>query len=307
MNINQAIGKFEEFLKYEKNASPHTVAGYMRDLEDLFRYARTRKPEFGGVDDIDTILLRGYLASQYHRKKPATLARKISSIRAFFRFLAKRKMIDRNPSAVLSPPRMRRGLPRFLSVDEAILLMETSRGSGVRARRNRALLELLYGAGLRVSEASSLDVGGVDLKERIVRVFGKGSKERIVPLGGKTVDALREWMTVRSRLSPRCEALFVNREGGRLGVRSMQNIVRILSLATGTSAGISPHALRHSFATHLLDSGAGLREIQELLGHASLKTTQKYTHVSVQHLWNVYEKAHPLAGIKGTDGEDKKC
>ena len=295
MQINQAIKKFEEFLKYEKKSSSHTISNYLGDLQQLLRFAREKRPGLAKVEDIDIILLRGYLASLYHGKKPSTLARKVSTIRAFFRFLVKRRMIDGNPAIVLNLPRVRRNVPKFLSADEAIALMELPAGDEKQGRRNRAVLELLYGAGLRVSEAHGLNMAGIDLRERVVRVLGKGSKERLVPLGKKTLGALKEWIEVRRLYSPQSEALFLNKKGKRLGVRSIQNIVRKFSLLLGTSGGVSPHALRHSFATHLLDSGAGLREIQELLGHASLKTTQKYTHISISHLCRVYDKTHPLA------------
>jgi integrase/recombinase XerC len=303
--INQAIDKFRRFLAHEKKASPHTVSAYLRDLGEFFDYGRRQNAGLRRVEDVDTILLRGYLADQYRKKKPSTLARKISSIRAFFRFLVKRKMISRNPAAAVHPPRVRKNLPRFLSADEAISLMETSSGDGPWERRNRAIVELLYGAGLRVSEAASVNLDDLDLKVRTVTVMGKGDKQRMVPLGEKTVEALRAWLQARARLSPRCEALFLNRQGGRLSVRSMQTIVRSLSLKIGTRGHVSPHALRHSFATHLLDSGAGLREIQELLGHASLKTTQKYTHVSIQHLWDVYDRTHPLAREDGVETDEE--
>lgn len=307
MLINQAIERFDGFLTHEKKSSNHTVSAYLRDLREFVRFSERQKPGIKRVQDIDTILLRGYLAYQYNKMKPSTLARKISSIREFFRFLVKRKVISKNPAAILSPPRVRRNLPRFLTADEAIALMEQSSGGSAQAKRDKAIMELLYGAGLRVSEAASLNLCDLDLKDKTVKVLGKGSKERMVPLGSKTAAALGEWLKFRKFLSPKCEAVFLNKSGGKLSVRSMQNIVRKLSLQTCTSGGISPHALRHSFATHLLDSGAGLREIQELLGHASLKTTQKYTHISIHHLWKVYDKTHPLAKREkgGVENDDE--
>jgi integrase/recombinase XerC len=308
MKINQAMDKFKAFLAHERKSSRHTVAAYTRDVEDFFRFAVERQPGLDDVDAVDTILLRGYLTHLYAKKKPSTLARKISALRAFFGFLVKRSRMMKNPAAVLNPPRVRRSLPRFLTADEAIALVEQPMGDGPRDRRNRAIVELLYGAGLRVSEAASLSLEDLDLRVRTVRVMGKGSKERLVPIGEKTAETLGAWIRCRRLLSPRTDALFVNREGQRLSARSMQTIVRKLSLRIGTRGGISPHALRHSYATHLLDSGAGLREIQELLGHASLKTTQKYTHVSIQHLWDVYDRTHPMARKEsGASGKDEKA
>jgi len=304
MLLSQAIYKFKEFLEGEKRASPNTILAYIRDLNDFYAYACSAtniNEEKITIEDIDTGIIRGYLFSLFRIKKGSTLSRRVSAIRAFFGFLIKRNFASFNPAFAISPPRYQRGLPRYLSVDEAIFLMENSGGDGIIDKRNHALLELLYGAGLRVSEASMLNLDSLSLNERVVRVFGKGRKERIVPLGRGAVLALEKWLEVRSKLSPDSPALFINRKGGRLGVRSIQNIVKKLSLKAGAGGGISPHALRHSFATHLLDSGAGLREIQELLGHASLRTTQKYTHISISHLWNVYEKTHPLS-----DGSSKE-
>lgn len=297
-----AIERFLEHLRVERRAAKSTVETYGRDLHALHRFA-VDSGEPLEVSALSTIVLRQFLATAVSDKGPATIARKLAALRAFFRFLVERRELAESPAAALRLPRVPRTLPSFLPVTQAAELVETPdrEREDPLARRDRALLELLYGAGVRVSELSGLDIADLDLRSRTARVLGKGSKERVVPFGEPCETALRQYLEVRGTLiSPRTReqhptALFVGRFGTRLTVRQVQALVkRYGALATGRP-DIHPHALRHSYATHLLDAGADLRGIQELLGHASLSTTQRYTHVSVDRLLEVYARAHPLA------------
>jgi integrase/recombinase XerC len=299
----------EQFLVHlaaEKRASPHTVAAYGRDLEGLLAFIAEKERKSRGLD---VYLLRGWLGQLARTCKPSSVARKIASVRAFCRWMKQKGIAKTNPAAELASPKVRRELPTFLGAEDAAALMEAPsedtvssiRAQEAVAKRDRALLELLYGGGLRVSEATSLDIANVSLGERTLRVMGKGRKERLVPIGGKAETAVREWLAVRAELAhPKTgkiepHALFVSTRGRRLGPRAAQLLVRRYGILSSGRTDLHPHALRHTCATHLLDGGADLRAIQEMLGHASLSTTQRYTHVSVSHLLAVYDKAHPLA------------
>jgi len=292
------IARFASYLADERNVSPHTRQAYLRDLEE-FRSFLERQGRIGreAVGQVDNILLRRFLAELHKRNQRTSIARKLSSLRVFFRFLQREGLLDSNPAEGLATPKLNRYLPKTLSVDEAHTLMERGHGSDLLALRDLAILELLYSAGLRVSELTGLNIGAVDLREGLVRVLGKGSKERIVPFGGKARTALVAYLEARG-LPGDDEPLFLNARGGRLTPRSVQRNLKVSLLKAGLLKDISPHALRHSFATHLLDGGADLRAIQELLGHASLSTTQKYTQVSVDQLMAVYDRAHPRSKKK---------
>ena len=297
MKGEDAIGAFVRWLEHEKHASPRTVASYRSDLGALLAWSAREGP---GDDPafLDTADLRSYLATLYRELAPSSVARKVSAIRTFFKFLHARKMIEENPAAMLRTPKLPKKLPRFLTVDQASDLMTLPDPKARKGLRDVTILELLYGAGLRVSELHALDVGDVDLGERCVRVLGKGGKERIVPLGRRAVAALAAWLEARPDFpsrEPDDEALFLGTTGRRLSVRTVQRLVKRTTALLGTSEGVGPHTMRHTYATHLLGAGAGLREIQELLGHSSLRTTQKYTHVSATHLAEVYDRAHPMA------------
>ncbi len=309
MRADDAIRAFEGYLVHERDASPNTVGAYMRDLDGLVSWGSEAGRRVEEVADLDIVFLRAYLASLFETLTPSSISRKVSSIRAFFRFLDARKMIADNPSALLRAPKLPRKLPRFLTVDQAMSLMDLPAESSPKGIRDRAILELLYGAGLRVSELVSLDLVDLDLGERTVRVMGKGRKERIVPFGEHVRDALSRWLMARGvfgKAGPTCNALLVNGSGKRLSVRTVQRMVGRTTGQLGTSEGLGPHAIRHTYATHLLGGGAGLREIQELLGHASLTTTQKYTHVTVEHLAEVYDRTHPKAHRDGEHGDDEE-
>ncbi len=311
------IAAYLEYLEHERRASPRTVEHYGRDLDAMVKWIEGAPRKRSGAIDaksLDVIDLRGWLGDQAKRCGSTTIARRLSAVRGMFRFLRRRGEVERDPAAMLASPKVRRPLPMVLSADHAGELAESPRPSlkktprGKRiaeatAARDRALLEALYGSGLRLSEASGLDVNDVDLDAATVRVLGKGNKERIVPLGPPCVNAIRAWLAVRpdmrsTRKPPDPDAMFVGRNGLRLGVRRIERIVQSLGATVTGRNDVHPHALRHSCATHMLEGGADLRAIQELLGHASLATTQRYTHVSLDHVMKQYDAAHPLAARK---------
>jgi integrase/recombinase XerC len=301
--LAQQIEAFAQYLRDERRSSPRTVKTYMRDLGSFRDYV---KSEGLPVDakKLDIVALRGFLGTLFRTNQPSTMKKKVSAIRSFFKFLLKRELIDTNPAAGLRSPKVPKGLPRFLTVDQAFRVMEAPPKEAERAKplqaRDRALLETLYGTGVRVGELASMDVGDCDFTERSIRVLGKGGKERVVPLGQSALDALTAYLPVRLGMLAKAkdgdtDALFLARGGRRLSVRQVQNVVRRHGTLGAGRGDLHPHAMRHSCATHLLDAGADLRSIQELLGHSSLSTTQRYTHVSVDRLMEVYDKAHPLA------------
>lgn len=301
MDLSQQLVAFEQYLVSERRLAKLTCETYMRDLHALAEHlARDARPL--AAEQLDVRDLRRFLA-EFGPLEPATLIRKTAALRSFYRFLVRRGLVEKNPASALKTPKLRRKLPHFLAVEKAAEAVEmpTQVGTEPRHIRDRAMLELLYGSGIRVSELVGLNVHDIDLREGSARVLGKGAKERIVPLGQKTREALAAYIAERSRLHAKKHAgqdgsaLFLGIKGRRIGVRQVQHLVKAYGgLATGTG-DLHPHSLRHSCATHLLDAGADLRSIQELLGHASLSTTQRYTHVSMDHLQAVYTKAHPLA------------
>jgi integrase/recombinase XerC len=287
--MKDPLAAFLGYLEAEKHASPHTVKSYRTDLEDFKRLVVGSRDV--NLREIDTKAVRAFLAGLHTRGlDPVSVARKLAAVRSWFRFLRRRGMIDRNPAQAVRAPRLPKKLVSFLPIDEAVALMD-ARPSRATAR-DAAIVELLYASGLRVSELVGLDLRHVDLSEMTVRVLGKGSKERIVPFGSAAARALRVYLDGRG---PAAGAVFRNRRGGRLTVRSVHTIVRRHARAAGIVRRVSPHTLRHTFATHLLDSGADLRMIQELLGHSRLSTTQRYTHVGSDRLMRVYDAAHPRA------------
>jgi integrase/recombinase XerC len=300
--LRAQIDAFTRYLASERRHAALTVATYQRDLEALRKFARkARLPR--DATRFDREVLRRFLAEVSDHDASVTTARRVAALRAFYRFLVKRKGAPGNPAAALRLPKVARSLPRFLSVDAACEVVETP-GATVAPSplvlRDRAMLELLYGSGLRVSELSRLAIENVDLRERAVRVLGKGQKERVVPIGGVTVDAIEGYLAARGALrghdgTQDPTALFLGRWGTRLTPRMVQHVVRRYGALGAGRGDLHPHALRHSCATHLLDAGCDLRGIQELLGHASLTTTQRYTHVSVDRLLEVHERAHPFA------------
>jgi integrase/recombinase XerC len=305
--LGRAIARFVVHLESERRASKHTSAAYRRDLEQLAAFAREKRARPKPAD-LDVLLLRSWLGKLARTHSPASVARKIAAVRALLRHLLRRGEVDKNPAEQLSLPKVRKSLPTFLNVDAAAEVMTSPDGTSAEAARDRAMLETLYGAGLRVSEVAGLDLDSVDLDAGgglgSVRVFGKGSKERVVPLGSAAVLAVTGYLERRGELCDPTSgaidpaALFLSRRGRRIGVRRIQELVHRYGALGAGRADLHPHALRHTCATHLLDGGADLRAIQKMLGHASLSTTQRYTHVSIDHLLRVYDAAHPLARKK---------
>jgi integrase/recombinase XerC len=302
--LGRLIERFLEHLQSERRASRHTVSAYGRDLAGLAEYARGRSGGTARIEDIDKLLLRSFLGHLSQRVTPPTIARKLACIRTFFGWLEREMIVQKNPASALASPKLRRKLPTFLSADAAEEVMGVALEASVTPAervRDTALLEVLYGSGLRVSELVGLDLDHVAFEREELRVLGKGNKERIVPLGSKARDAITAYLAERPELKnertgaqdPR--ALFLGRRGTRLGVRRVQTLVQRYGALGAGRSDLHPHALRHSCATHLLEGGADLRAIQELLGHSSLATTQRYTHVSLDQLLGVYDRAHPLA------------
>jgi integrase/recombinase XerC len=306
LTLTGARALYLEHLAHERRASPRTVEAYGADLSEFAAFVAGK----GLPDDpsrLDTPVVRAYLAGLFGRLSPTSIGRKLASIRGLFVFLKRRGHVASNPAAALRTPRAKRKLPSFLSVDEAMAFAEAGDDGeqmSPLACRDRAAVETLYGGGLRVSELTGLDIDAVDLGAGTARVLGKGGKERVVPIGRQAVSAIREYLerralVVRKGRAPDPRALFVNRDGGRVSPRAVQLMVGKRGLSVGTREPVHPHSLRHSCATHLLDAGADLRVIQDLLGHSSLSTTQRYTHVSIDGLMAVYDKAHPLAHKDG--------
>lgn len=293
--MNKEIAEFLAFLKHEKNASPHTIAAYGRDLREIAAYLKDREVRW---DKASNVILRGFLAELHEKeRKKSTIGRKLAALRSFYDFCLRTKRIAENPAQMLATPRQDKRVPSFLTEDEAAELLELPRGAKPLELRDKAILELLYATGIRVSELVGIEAGDIHFGERLVRVRGKGKKERIVPFGGKAREALEAYGRARAGLmgkGPGGEAgFFVNYRGERLTPRSVERMVHKYIRRTAVARKISPHSLRHSFASHLLGRGADLRVIQELLGHASLATTEKYTHVDLKQLLSVYKKSHP--------------
>lgn len=308
--LDRLLSRFEEHLGSERNLSPRTVDSYRNDLRQFQAFLEIQ-PGFSGphqswIEKIDTILLRRFLAQLHGRCRRTSIGRKLSSLRAFFRYLVREGVLAVSPADTLATPRQEEYLPKTFSVDQAGALLDQQHvGQPLLVLRDRAILELLYSCGLRVSELTGLDVGAVDRRERLVRVLGKGRKERLVPVGKQALAALEEYLEARCH-PPADEPLFLNNRGGRLNPRSVQRNMKKHLLTAGLPTDATPHALRHTFATHLLDAGADLRSIQELLGHASLSTTQKYTKVSLSHLTDVYDRAHPRSRKRKKNQPDNK-
>jgi integrase/recombinase XerC len=310
--MRDEVRAFIDYLRLNQNASPHTARAYESDLDQFFGYlAAARKKPGGQVStrDIDATAVSGFLADLHRRgNSRASAARKLASLRTFFRYLRREGQMEDDPAALVGTPKREKKLPAHLAEQEMSRLLETPDLSTPFGRRDRAILELFYASGLRLSELVGLDLDDVNLSGRVVRVLGKGGKERVVPFNRTAGQAIKAWLgdlemltstfagergrgPTSSRKSGR--ALFVNYRGGRLSTRSVDRLVRKYVAQCSTRFGISPHALRHSFATHLLQRGADLRAIQELLGHARLSTTQRYTHVNATQLIDAYKKSHP--------------
>jgi len=304
--MNELLDRYLNYLRYERNASPHTIRNYESDLLQFRDYLTGGDPA-GKVDlaAIDMLRIRGFLALLFEReKKKTSIARKLAAVRAFFKFLAKEGVLKANPAASVSTPKLDKTLPRIMTEEEMNNFLnrvaEAAPNGEPMMRRDRAIMELLYASGLRVSELAGLDLRSVNFGDGFLLVRGKGRKERIVPFGSKAKQALEEYLPVRERILMEAKkrgetALFLNAHGERLTTRSVDRLLKKYVRMFGPNVKVSPHSLRHAFASHLLTEGADLRAIQEMLGHQSISTTQKYTQVSIKQLMEVYDKTHPKA------------
>lgn len=295
-----ALAAFLARLETERRFSPHTVSAYRRDIGELISFME--RESIGGLRELDTYHVRRFAAEQHRRGlSPRSIARRLSAVRSFLAHQVERGELRSNVAVHVQAPKPSRRLPQTLDADQVAQLLELS-GDDELTTRDRALLELCYSSGLRLAELIGIDLPDLDLADRTVRVTGKGSKARVVPVGTKAIEALRQWLVVRGDLARSdTQALFVSRTGGRLSARAVQSRLKRWSLQQGTPTGVHPHMLRHSFATHLLESSGDLRAVQELLGHASISTTQVYTHLDFQHLAHIYDQAHPRARKRNDD------
>lgn len=305
--MRDQLQSFLEHLRYNRNASAHTVAAYRSDLSQLLSFLDARAaPRPAALADLDHRSIRAFLGELYRRgDASASTARRLAAIRSFGRYLCRAGYLEQDPGAALQAPRVERRIPAHLDVAAMEELLDAPDTATPLGRRDHAILELFYATGLRLSELVSLNLEQIDLSSRLLRVRGKGGKERMAPFNRSAADAIRRYLPDRSLLiaegrgqppEPSAgDALFLNYRGGRLTARSVDRLVRRYVAASGAKTGISPHALRHSFATHLLQRGADLRAIQELLGHARISTTQRYTHVNAAQLTRQYKKFHPRA------------
>ena len=294
------IEQFISWLLVERGYSPHTVDGYHRDIKEFLRFCtRCEQPE-----QLTAVQVRSFVASLYATNASASVARKLSALRTFFRFLLQKKALAADPMTGVVGPKLGQHIPAFLTVDEVFCLLEAPLLTDKYFRRDRAVMELLYSTGMRVSELVSSNMEDFDLSAEMVRVRGKGNKERLIPFGKAALESLQQYFPERSGLiiaritrghPAEQQALFLNGQGTRLTARSVERFIQAYGVRAGIGVMVTPHGLRHSFATHLLEMGADLRTVQELLGHVSLSTTQKYTHINIDHLSKVYDQAHPHA------------
>jgi integrase/recombinase XerC len=301
--IGEMTGSFIETLASEKGYSANTCRAYRNDLAEFASFAAEGAASDGEedkmpfmVEDADHLMIRGYLGFLHKRNKKKSIARKLSALRSFFRYLVRQGIIQNSPADLILTPKQDKNIPAYLTVDEMFRLLDSIRTDTLPGLRNRAIFETMYSTGIRVSELSGLNASSIDFSQSVIKVFGKGSKERIVPIGRKAMDAIKAYMEkLRGETGTLNEngPLFLNKNKGRLTTRSVARILEYFVREFSISVPVSPHALRHSFATHMLDAGADLRVVQELLGHKSLSTTQKYTHVSIDRLMETYDKAHP--------------
>ncbi|MBI1823929.1 MAG: tyrosine recombinase XerC [Nitrospirae bacterium] len=294
--MDAELSAFKSHIENEKGLSPHTVRNYLSDLNQFFVYLKNEQLSSSKEIRVDAKMVRGYLSFLYSRKvKKVSTARKLAALRSYFHYLQKEGKIEINPAKLVATPKQDKPLPRVLSIEEAVHLVQSPASKTPFDLRDRAILETIYSTGIRAEEAVRLNIEDLHSKEKLIKVRGKGKKERIVPIGAPAIAAIDKYLE-QFRLETRYgegKPLFLNRFGGRLTTRSLGRIVAKYSSSMGDAMRISPHGLRHSYATHLLDNGADLRSIQELLGHATLSTTQRYTHLSMEHLVRVYDDAHP--------------
>ena len=310
-SLKNSVQSFLESLSAEKGYSANTCRAYSNDLKEFIsfvsetgflRKAGRKGSETPRADELNSLMIRGYLGVLHKKNKKTTVARKLSAIRSFFRYLVKNGVLPENPADLILTPKQDQTIPVYLPVDDMFRLLDSIKADTLLGLRNRAIFETLYSSGIRVSELAGMNLADVDFSRRVIRVRGKGDRERIVPIGQKALNAIkayRERLTRKgdSRIAGNgkdgADPIFLNKNYGRLSTRSIARILDQLIKEAGLSMPVSPHGLRHTFATHMLDAGADLRIVQELLGHKSLATTQKYTHVSIDRLMKTYDKAHP--------------
>ena len=311
MPLADLIERFVDYMRNQRGYSVHTLRNYRADLRHFLDFLADRRgvKEEGkalmDMGNIDPLFIRDYTGGLFGGYNRRTIARKLSCLRSFFNFLDRNGINEGNPVADISTPKQGKYIPSYLPVDEMFKLLEGPDRETPLGLRDLAVMEVLYSCGIRVGELAGLNMTDIDFGGRLIKVLGKGNKERIVPIGRKAIDAVKNYMEAVLPLRKKAQAdygkavpLFINSRGGRLTTRSVGNIIKKYSLECGLLNDISPHSLRHTFATHLLDGGADLRSVQEMLGHMSLSTTQKYTHVSMDRLMAVYDKAHPRSGVK---------
>jgi integrase/recombinase XerC len=302
VGVQSEIGDFLDYLAYERNVSVNTVSAYRDDLESFVGFLCndyfTLERDLVDLRRVDNLTIRAYLSHLGRRKlSRSSMARHLSTLRSFFKYLMREGAVEGNPARAVTTPKREKHLPQVMQTSDIALLLEQPDLTRTLGVRDRAWMELLYASGLRISELVGIDLDDIELRSKLVKVRGKGSKERIVPFGSKAEEALRAYLAVRPELAknPDEQGLFVNYRGERITTRSVRRHFDGYLRDASLRHGISPHTMRHSFATHLLNAGADLRGIQELLGHASLSTTQKYTHLNDWQLMAVYKKAHPRA------------
>jgi len=305
--IVSLVSDFKSYLENEKRFSVHTVRNYISDIEQFVEFLKKVFPEGTEPQKIDVVVLRGFLGYLHSKElNKRSIMRKLASVKSFFKFLLREGRISINPAKIIHSPRISKNIPRVMTEEEAQTVIETpvvnkedeTKSGRLKILRDIAILEMLYATGLRASELVSLKWENIFFEDRIVRIFGKGNKERIVPFGENAASALKKYLEEKRRLNIDCEFIFVNLRGGKLTSRSLQRIVEKYSKELLSGKKVTPHTFRHSFATHLLSRGADLRTIQELLGHQSLSTTQKYTHIAALELKKIYDKVHPRAKRK---------
>ena len=298
-----AIEQFFQYLKAERHASLHTLKNYAGDLKQFSIFVDLHYPDVAksgddGLRRINPNLLRSFLSELFKNHGATSVARKLSTLRSFFDFAMREHMLDNNPAKAVRSPKIPKKLPQFLTLDEVMALLKAPKGNSALEARDKAILELFYASGLRLSELVALNLDQIDLIKKTVRVLGKGNKERMVPVGQKAVEAFKNYIEARGHLlngKPDQKGVFLNKSGDRISARAVERLIEKYLKLTGIQKKVTPHVLRHTFATHLLNNGADMRGIQELLGHASLSTTQRYTHVELDKLMKVYDKTHPKA------------
>ena len=307
--MTESIELFCRWLESEKGYSSHTVSAYRHDLIEF----KDHNKELEAPQEISDAHVRSYIRSLHSKNGAATVARKLSALRSFIKFMQRERIVSRDPLSTISGPKIGKRIPGFLTVDQTFLLLGAPSDKDRFKHRDRAILELLYSTGIRVAELISTDLDDLDLGSEMLRVRGKGNKERLVPVGGPAIEAITRYnQGERSQLilaglekgrKVDDQALFINNRGGRLTTRSIERFVAKYAQRVGIQIPVTPHALRHSFATHLLEMGADLRSVQELLGHASLSTTQKYTHLTLDVITEIYDKSHPLGRADRKDNQ----